>query len=357
MILLHEFEDEMITCTMCGFCRQVCPALEERGWESYAPRGLVSIGYGLLRRGLHPTKAMIDSVFACTTCGRCVAKCPPQTKIRDIVLATRAVLFQGKSTPKSVTKLLSNLARTGNIYGRTRNKLAQKHSAAVYFPGCNIRYRHPEILKSSITLLNRVGVNTVVMEGADCCGAPALLAGNLGQFHTIARANSSWIDTTRLIFSCPIGLQTMKEEYRETKGSASASHLTEVLSQAIGSIHFRETSETVTYHDPCYLARMLKVVDPPRSLLSSVPELRFVEMADSKENTRCCGSGAGITEQSTPTLSREIAATRIKQAREVGAERIITSCPYCLDQLRKVSDGLPVDEISVFLASRLQSPH
>jgi len=342
---------------MFGFCREVCPALEERGWESYAPRGLVSIGYGLLRRGLRPTKVMIDSVFGCTTCGRCVAKCPPQIKIRDIVLATRAALFQDKSAPKSVTNLLSNLAKTGNIYGRTRNKLAQKHSGAVYFPGCNIRYRHPEILESSVKLLNHVGVNAVVMEEADCCGAPALLAGNLGQFHSIARANSRWIDSTQLIFSCPIGLQTVIEGYRETKGSPSASHLTEILSKGIGSIHFHETRETVTYHDPCYLARLLKVVDPPRNLLSSVPGLKLVEMADSKENTRCCGSGAGITEQSTRTLSQEIAATRIKQAREVGAERVVTSCPYCLDQLRKVSGGLPVDEISVFLASRLQSSH
>jgi Fe-S oxidoreductase len=270
------------------------------------------------------------------------------------VLAARATLFQERSTPKAVTKLLSSLAKTGNTYGQTRHKLAQKHSDTVYFPGCNIRYRHPEILESSVKLLNHVGVNAVVMEGTDCCGAPALLAGNPEQYDSISRANSSWIDSTQLIFSCPIGLQIVKEGYRETKKIPLASHLTEVLSARSSSIHFLDTRETVTYHDPCYLARLLKVIDPPRNLLLSVPSLKLVEMTDSKENTRCCGSGAGITEQSSRVLSLRVAAARIKQAREVGAERVITSCPYCLDQLRKVSDGLPVDEISVFLASRLQ---
>ena len=355
--MLREFEDEMLTCTMCGFCRWVCPTLERRGWESFAPRGLVNIGFGLLKGKLRPTKALVDSVYSCTTCGRCVVKCPPQIKVRDIVLAIRATLFGSSVAPASIKSLLSSIARTGNIYGRTGRKISEDSSSLVFFPGCNVRHKHPEILESSLRLLEHLGLRASVWGGTDCCGAPFVLGGAFDQFRTLARNNFGKLRSSRVVLPCPIGLQTLRVSYPMflKEEPPLASHITEILSTRIGSLRFQDTSETVTYHDPCYLARLMKVIEPPRKLLNSVPGIRLVEMADSKENTRCCGSGAGITQTYSKELSREIARERIEQARDVNADRIITSCPYCLDQLRAVSGALPVDDITVFLASKLQS--
>ena len=356
MKLLREFENEMLVCTMCGFCRPVCPTLEKRGWESYAPRGLVNIGYGLLKGKLRPSKALVDSAYSCTTCGRCVVKCPPGIKVRDIALAVRSTLFQSSATPASIRSLLTKLAKTGNIYGKENKRTPEKDSDLIFFPGCNIKHKHPEIITSSLRLLNEVGTQAGLWNGTDCCGAPFMLAGALDQFQALARENFEKIKSSRTIFSCPIGFQTVKVSYPTLlKGRApDTSHITEILSSRIESLHFEETRETVTYHDPCYLARMMKVTEPPRKLLNSIPGIRFVEMADARENTRCCGSGAGITETYSKELSREMAAERIKQAHQVNADRIVTSCPYCLDQLSAVSNGLPVDDITVFLASRLR---
>lgn len=355
--MLREFENEMLVCTMCGFCRTVCPILEKRGWESYAPRGLVNIGYGLLKGKLRPSKALVESVYSCTTCGRCVVKCPPEIKVRDIVLAARSTLFQGSATPASIRIILSKLAETGNIYGKQSRRTDEKDSDLIFFPGCNIRHKHPEIIASSLKLLNEVGAHASLWNGTDCCGAPFVLAGALDQFQTLAVENFRKLKSSRYIFSCPIGYQTVKVSYPIflKKRAPDVSHITEILSSRIECLHFEETRETVTYHDPCYLARMMKVTEPPRKLLNSIPGVKYVEMADERENTRCCGSGAGITEAHSKDLSKKMAAERIKQAHQVNAGRIVTACPYCLDQLRAASNRLPVDDITVFLASRLRS--
>ena len=30
---LMDVKKEMMTCTMCGFCKSVCPAFEDIGWD------------------------------------------------------------------------------------------------------------------------------------------------------------------------------------------------------------------------------------------------------------------------------------------------------------------------------------
>lgn len=346
----------MLTCTMCGFCRWVCPSLKRRGWESYAPRGLVNIGFGLLKGRLRPTRTLVDSVYSCTTCGSCVVKCPPKIKVRDIVLAIRATLFRNSAAPASIKSLLSSIDRTGNIYGRSSRSTGDETPSLIFFPGCSVRYKHPEILESSLQLLERLGLRASVWGGTDCCGAPYVLGGAFDQFGILAKRSFRALRSSRIVLPCPIGLQTLSASYPTLlrEEPPMASHITEILSTGIGSFRFQESCETVTYHDPCYLARLMNVIEPPRKLLNSVPGIRLVEMADSKENTRCCGSGAGITRTYSKELSREIARERMEQARDAGAGRIVTSCPHCLDQLRGVSDALPVDDITVFLASKLQ---
>ena len=71
---------------------------------------------------------------------------------------------------------------------------------------------------------------------------------------------------------------------------------------------------TVTYHDPCHLARGLGVTRQPRELLASIPGVRLSEM---REPSRCCG-GAGSFSLTHQELSLAIGA---RKAADIVADR------------------------------------
>ncbi|MBW2225037.1 MAG: (Fe-S)-binding protein [Deltaproteobacteria bacterium] len=112
----------------------------------------------------------------------------------------------------------------------------------------------------------------------------------------------------------------------------------------------------VTYHDPCYLGRQSEppqawegeeklshgvltyfdppkpmnngvngVYDPPRRILDQVQGLELVEMHRIREYSFCCGGGGGVPE-AHPDVARAAAASRVEEARDVGAETIVSAC-------------------------------
>ncbi|MBR2394229.1 MAG: (Fe-S)-binding protein, partial [Candidatus Methanomethylophilaceae archaeon] len=90
-----------------------------------------------------------------------------------------------------------------------------------------------------------------------------------------------------------------------------------------------EFNAKVTYHDPCHLGRHSGVYDAPRNVIQKIKGIEFVEMTRSRENSRCCGAGGGYKSQFNDFATR-IAAERVRDAEETGAEVLITCCPFCV---------------------------
>jgi glycolate oxidase iron-sulfur subunit len=86
----------------------------------------------------------------------------------------------------------------------------------------------------------------------------------------------------------------------------------------------------VTYQDPCHLAHGQRIRNQPRSLLSAIPGLRFVEMNGSD---RCCGS-AGIYNLTHPEMSQELLREKMESINQTSAEAVIAPNPGCMLQLR-----------------------
>ncbi|MBT9137421.1 MAG: Anaerobic glycerol-3-phosphate dehydrogenase subunit C [Firmicutes bacterium] len=109
-------------------------------------------------------------------------------------------------------------------------------------------------------------------------------------------------------------------------------HVSQFLFQLIneGRIELtKEYEKKVTYHDPCYMGRHNGIYDEPRETLEKIPGLELIEMADSREDSLCCGGGGGRMWMETPKGER-FSDLRLEQATEVGAEVLVTSCPYCI---------------------------
>jgi Fe-S oxidoreductase len=78
------------------------------------------------------------------------------------------------------------------------------------------------------------------------------------------------------------------------------------------------------------------VYEPPRELLSLVPDATFKEMPRNNERSFCCGAG-GARMWMEENLGERINANRTTEAVATGASQIAVACPFCRVML---SDGL-----------------
>jgi glycolate oxidase iron-sulfur subunit len=86
----------------------------------------------------------------------------------------------------------------------------------------------------------------------------------------------------------------------------------------------------VTYADSCHLRHAQKVVDPPRSLLKSVPGIELVEL---KQPDQCCGS-AGVYNILQAETANAILDKKMSDIAATGAEIIVTTNTGCHMQLQ-----------------------
>ena len=63
---LEEVRKAVNVCTMCGFCKSVCPSFKAIGWDTALSRGRIVMSYGLLNGELQPDDALIKNMYTCT---------------------------------------------------------------------------------------------------------------------------------------------------------------------------------------------------------------------------------------------------------------------------------------------------
>jgi Fe-S oxidoreductase len=212
-----------------------------------------------------------------------------------------------------------------------------------YFLGCaesleGIFYsydvHYTDISKSTIRLLNAVGITPAVIENK-CCGHDRYWLGDTDTAKRLAEFNiqkfkDAGIKT--LIISCAEGYRMWQYEYPKLVGELpfTIKHISEYLWETglWKKLSVRDRSPiTITYHDPCRLGRLGGIYDPPRDLLRNLPGITLVEMENNKSNAQCCGVSGFMNCSSDSRILRE---SRIKEAQATGANYLITTCPKCI---------------------------
>ncbi|MBM4129298.1 MAG: (Fe-S)-binding protein, partial [Nitrospira sp.] len=190
-----------------------------------------------------------------------------------------------------------------------------------------------------------------------CCGESVRKAGNEDLFKRLARENiKTFIDSgvKKIVASSPHCYHTFKNEYSEYKVNFEVIHTTQYLFELIkkGKLQFsKEYKKKVTYHDPCYLGRHNGIYEEPREILKKIPGLELVEMEDTRQESLCCGMGGGRIWMETAKNER-FSDLRLQQAVGVGAEVLVTACPYCISQFEdsrltlKDSEALQIKDIT-----------
>lgn len=228
-----------------------------------------------------------------------------------------------------------------------------RKAETIYFVGCTACYRQKSIAQSTVQILNSLDMNFGVLGSEEwCCGSPLIRTGQMKLARKVAEHNAKVINESKadeVITSCAGCFLTMKEDYKKFFGielNPEVLHTSELLYLLWkeGDLHFpKGLNMNVTYHDPCHLGRGMgvllpelereRVYEPPRGILKAIPELKLLEMPRNRDYSWCCGAGGGV-KAAFPELALWSAKERVKEASGVNAQAIVTTCPFCVRNLR-----------------------
>ncbi|MCL4458841.1 MAG: (Fe-S)-binding protein [Chloroflexi bacterium] len=346
--MLEKLRYQIYDCSRCGFCRvwgwegveNVCPTYPYTpGWETQYARGRVRLARATLENEIEITDALLEHAFQCTLCASCQSHCPVGVPLADIFHAWRVDLATAGHSLLIHRRIAENVVTHHNLYGPRGGRWggeaspARKKASILYFPGCTTIRKARKVVQATGELLGKLGLDFAVLEDDACCGYPLY---ETGQVET-AREAATWAmghikehDPDILLTTCPSCYRVFKMIYPREMGvehSLEVVHISQFLPPLVAG-KMTDLEARVTWHDPCVLGRHLKMYDPPRDLLRAVPGLELVEMYSSRENALCCGAGGGVF-SAFDEIAARVAAQRLRQVTECGAELLATSCPAC----------------------------
>jgi Fe-S oxidoreductase/FAD/FMN-containing dehydrogenase len=373
------------SCSQCGYCIDECDQFYGRGWESQNPRGK----WYWLREYMEGrekwNQRMVDTFLVCTTCELCNLRCSAALPIEPSWMELRGKLIQEDKhmTFPPFEVMSAALEKEGDIWAGYRKDrpnwfpedLLEKHGPGtkaknVYFGGCTVSYVENDIGMAAVRLLDKANVDFTYLGDKElCCATPMLVAGKWDQFVEVMKTNIANVKAAgahTVVSSCPACDMMWRQVYpiwAEKVGidyGITARHYSEIISEQLASGEFEYPENDmepvkVAWHDSCHIGRVSGVYEPPRDMIKAIPNVEFVEMTHHHQDAHCCGSV--LTLLKDPLVAHDIGETRLKEATEVGAEKVLALCPCCEFQLRVSAEkkNVPIEVVDLarFSASAL----
>lgn len=364
-----------------------CPSIRYGNFHAYSGSGKVITALALIYKEIGYTDEMLKTIHACSMCGNCDIACKfnfaenvePLQILRELRIK---VVEDGQSHPAHMAAM-QYLKREDNVFGKPKAdranwaegldiKDALEEKTEVYLHvGCHFAYDEElwPVIRGVAKILQKAGVDFGIAKKEEvCCGGRAYEMGYKQELISYAESLLGRLKEAGskiLITCCADGYGAFKQLYPmvgQTFKDVEVLHITEYIDRLMneGKIKPKEkVSMRVTYHDPCHLGRLgepyipwngtikkvlniMPVTDPPkqvcfgvngvydapRNILKNIPGIEVVEMERIREYGYCCGAGGGAKE-AYPDFALKTALERIEEAKDTGAEALVTACPWC----------------------------
>ena len=362
-------------CIMCNRCQDVCPAYVTGKVLSPAAleinkRYFLNRKGGNMARGKPSLETMVsfavpeEAVWACTSCGACVESCPVGNEpMRDILEIRRHMVLMENVFPDALQSAYRGMERTANPWNippESRLSWAEgldlktvrdaENIELLWWVGCAPATdpRAQKTARSFAEILLQAGVDFAVLGSEErCTGDSARRSGNEYLFQELAAMNVDTINQIspkRIVTSCPHCLHTLMNEYPAFGGNYEVVHHTQLLNELIeaGRIEVQPSNETesLAYHDPCYLGRQNDIYDPPREALAD-SGLEVQELRRNRRNSFCCGAGGAQMWKEEEAGEIRVSTERIREAVDSGESTLAVSCPFCMIMLDDAATSAP----------------
>jgi Fe-S oxidoreductase len=362
---------DFYSCADCGRCSDNCPAatvgraLSPRmisiKARDYAYEHFPVFGTGPDSDESQFTGDVVtqEEIWACTTCGACEQECPIFIEyINKIVDMRRYLIEEHKSLPQSMQKAIEQIYKKGNAYGGSKTKRAawtkeleedvevkvlkkgQATDILFFVDSCgSFDPRIQEISKSLARILTRAGIDFGIL-GVDesDSGNEVRRLGEEGLFEQVSKKNIAAFEARNfkeITAFDPHAFNAIKNDYPV---KFPVTHASQLLAKLIRESKIKLRGDLlegrlVTYHDPCYLGRHNGVYQEPRFVLNSIPGIRFQDMKRSYSRSFCCSGGGLLLWYENDEEKERMGEVRVRMAEEIGAQVIVTACPFCLINL------------------------
>lgn len=386
-------QKDLDRCVHCGLCLNACPTYRELGVEMDSPRGriyqMVQVATG--QTPINPTYT--EHMDLCLGCRACETACPSGVEYGKLIEAARTELnavrpksfFRGASEGFVFNHLLSSrwmlslvglklwiyqstglqslvratgilklmglaeiekltpTAERPNFFGQIGKVFpaeGTRKKKVALLAGCMQNVFFAKLNEATVRVLQKNGCEVHIPAEQTCCGALHAHSGFRDQARALAKQNvDALVDGGfDAIISNTGGCgATLKEYHHLLEHDARAEKFVSLMrdvNEFLASIelnpNMKPINAVVTYQDSCHLAHGQKVTKAPRQLISKIPGITFVEMPNA---SICCGS-AGIYNVVQNELAMEILESKMGNVNVTKADRVISSNPGCMLQLR-----------------------
>ena len=384
------------SCVHCGFCTATCPTYQILGDELDGPRGRIYQIKQVLE-GTEPTRSTQLHLDRCLTCRNCETTCPSGVRYGELVDIGRRAVDAKVARPlgERLRRWLLKEGLTSRVFapafalGRRMRPILPKTLQDKLMPlradgprptrrhgrrvlvlaGCVQPSMAPNINGATTRVLDAIGVEAVVADGAGCCGAIRLhLGDHAGALHDMRRNVDAWWPMVArgeveaiVINASGCGVQ-VKDYGRELAGDpAYADRAARIAALARDPVEFlageadalrallrRHPARTLAWHPPCTLQHGQKLGGHVETLLARIG----FNVALPAESHLCCGS-AGTYSVLQPALSKQLRQRKLKALAHLAPERILSANIGCIQQLQ-AGTTMPVQHWLEFLDEALQ---
>lgn len=388
---------DFLSCTECGRCEAACPAHQTD--KPLNPRQVIHEGkLNLLANGKvilssRPSDTLAsapqdasmvvplingreesvstDAIWACTTCGACMVKCPVFIEhVPKIIEMRRHLVMEKSHFSEELIAFFENSEQRFNPWGiapTDRAKWAQELNVNILADGAEVEYlfyvgcagafdsRNRQVTTALTTILNAANLSWGILGTEEkCCGDSLRRLGNEYVFDQLARNNIELFKKykiQKIITYCPHCFSTLKNDYKQFGADFEVIHHTQLIHRLLkqGTIALKGGGNGRTViHDSCYLGRYNDIYKAPREILKEASQgTPPLEMKRRGQESFCCGAGGGRMWMEE-LIGKRIYLERTQEALQTNPSTIAVACPYCMTMFEDgVKDEKEQDNVKV----------
>jgi|GEM_PF-1276408 len=354
---------DLLECTRCGKCREVCQSYKCFMNESFSPRGRLKLIYTFYAGEITQSNSFDQRILSCMLCGFCQNICPLEIDLPMLIYKARADMKKKKFFyflkyfslyPHlffSLLKIFRNSFISEKLIKKfPKNQFLQKYltfkedqinqkflktysvvkpkGRVAVFLGCSTKYLMPSIGKSLISLLNKIKYEVILPEQL-CCGAPLLSAGFKEDSIKLAKKNLEIYKAFNIegvVTPCPTCAHFLRDVYSELLNeNLTILNIEDLLNENLAEKEISMEQQSVCFHPSCHTINYIR---DNQKILNLLKKQGFREIQQKKG---CCGF-AGLFSFLFEKQSMDILREKVLEYEK--NDMIVTSCPNCIIQFK-----------------------